>query len=125
MLMDSTDDRRPDSDQESKKVESATSGADSRAPEPPEEKSALESESEGSELLELENENKFLVEQLQRARAELENYKRRTRQERNVQVRRSIIEVFRGILPLFDDLERALRVMANEIYTAINEAGDI
>ncbi len=57
---------------------------------------------------ELKEENRFLVDQLQRARAELENFKRRTRNEQAALRRRMVVDVFRQILPLFDDLQIAL-----------------
>ena len=57
----------------------------------------------------LEEKNRFYVDQLQRARAELDNFRRRTLEEREQQRRRSTIDVFRMILPLFDDLQMALQ----------------
>ena len=55
------------------------------------------------------NEQEFLVQQLQRARAELENYRRRTQEERVVLRQRIVADVFKTFLPVLDGLTAALR----------------
>lgn len=68
--------------------------------------------SEASEALEREGqtreeERQFLLDQLQRSRAELENFRRRTAEQRRVQERRLTGDIVRRVLPLFDDLRLA------------------
>ncbi len=73
---------------------------DPEAPEP-----GADGEADVSKLRE---ENSFLLDQLQRSRAELENFRRRTAEGRRAQGRRFTADLFRRVLPLFDDLNLAL-----------------
>ena len=56
----------------------------------------------------------FLLQQLQRARADLENFRRRTIEERAVLRKRTISDVFRTFLPVLDGLCAALKVDSSE-----------
>ncbi len=56
----------------------------------------------------------FLLQQLQRARADLENFRRRTLEERAVLRKRTISDVFRTFLPVLDGLCAALKVDSSE-----------
>lgn len=56
----------------------------------------------------------FLVQQLQRSRADLENFRRRTLEERAVSRKRAISDVFRTFLPVLDGLWAALKVDSSE-----------
>ncbi|MDE0961038.1 MAG: nucleotide exchange factor GrpE [Planctomycetota bacterium] len=72
---------------------------------------SAESELDAPQLDEVQEENyEFLVEQLQRARADLENFRRRTFEERAIVRKRTVSEVFRTFLPLLDGLAAALKV---------------
>ena len=55
------------------------------------------------------DDQEFLVQQLQRARAELENFRRRTLEERIVLRQRIIADVFKTFLPVLDGLTAALK----------------
>ncbi len=68
-----------------------------------------EESAEAAELQRLTDENKFLLDQVQRSRAELENFRRRTAEEREASRRRVTMDVFRRVLPLYDDLQLAVR----------------
>lgn len=57
----------------------------------------------------LREERDYYLDQVQRARAELDNYRRRVAREREQQSRRITIDLFRSVLPLLDDLQLALR----------------
>lgn len=77
---------------------------------PPESDTSPEGEVSSEKTEEkLREENEFLLSQLQRARAELENFRRRTSEERHLQRHRVTAEIFREILRLHDDLELAVR----------------
>ncbi|HIG05860.1 MAG TPA: nucleotide exchange factor GrpE [Planctomycetes bacterium] len=70
---------------------------------------------DASELDRVPEENQeFLVEQVQRARAELENFRRRTLEERALVRKRTVAEVFRTFLPLLDGLSAALKVESDD-----------
>lgn len=56
----------------------------------------------------LREENQFLLDQLQRSRAELKNFRRRTAEERSQHELRATADLFRRVLPLFDSLIRAM-----------------
>ena len=60
------------------------------------------------------NDQEFLVLQLQRARAELENFRRRTQEERVVLRKRVIADVFKTFLPVLDGLTAALKADVGE-----------
>ena len=70
-------------------------------------------ESEGGENLSEEEspeaEVAYYVDQIQRTRAEFDNYRRRTQQDRLVAYRRTVVDVVRKLLPVIDDLEKALK----------------
>ncbi|MCA8961143.1 MAG: nucleotide exchange factor GrpE [Planctomycetes bacterium] len=68
----------------------------------------------GAESPKLEEENRFLLEQVQRARAELANYRRRVSEEQQQRERRTTARVFQEVIPLFDDLMMALSVGADD-----------
>ena len=57
----------------------------------------------------LQEENQFLLDQVQRARAELENFRRRTAEGREQQKRQVTAQVFRSIFPLVDSLMLAAK----------------
>ncbi len=78
-------------------TESAAEGAQSMPP------AAL-----AAENAKLREDVAFYVAQLQRSRAELENFRKRTTGERQVLERRAASEVLRRLLPVFDGLLRAL-----------------
>lgn len=52
----------------------------------------------------------FYVDQIQRTRAEFDNFRRRTQQERLVAYRRTVVDVVRKLLPVIDDLDKAVSV---------------
>ncbi|MGE4618569.1 MAG: nucleotide exchange factor GrpE [Planctomycetota bacterium] len=56
----------------------------------------------------------FLVEQLQRARAELDNFRRRTHEERIVLRHRIVADVFKTFLPVLDGLSAALKANSED-----------
>ncbi|HIC22756.1 MAG TPA: nucleotide exchange factor GrpE [Planctomycetes bacterium] len=58
------------------------------------------------------DDQEFLVLQLQRARAELENFRRRTLEERIVFRQRIVADVFKAFLPVLDGLTAALKANA-------------
>ncbi|MFN0057098.1 MAG: nucleotide exchange factor GrpE [Planctomycetota bacterium] len=60
------------------------------------------------EVAALTKEKQELLDQLQRSRAELVNYRRRTEEERSVFERKLTADILRRVLPLFDDLSLAL-----------------
>ncbi|MAW75787.1 MAG: nucleotide exchange factor GrpE [Planctomycetes bacterium] len=60
------------------------------------------------------NDQEFLVNQLQLARAELENFRRRTQMERLVLRQRIVADVFKTFLPVLDGLTAALKADAGE-----------
>ncbi|MFQ5655819.1 MAG: nucleotide exchange factor GrpE [Planctomycetota bacterium] len=69
------------------------------------------------EMEELRKQLAFYVDQLQRSRAELDNFRRRTVAERGSVERRIGIDIFRRILPLLDDLEMALEAQEGQEET--------
>lgn len=82
----------------------ATTGADA------EETEATEGESSnGDDLQKLREENEYYVQQLQRARADLDNYRRRVQRDQAQDRRRITIGLIRGMLPVHDDLLLAAR----------------
>lgn len=64
------------------------------------------------------NDQDFLVAQLQRARAELENFRRRTQEERIVLRKRIVADVFKTFLPVLDGLTAALKADVGETEPA-------
>lgn len=60
------------------------------------------------EVAKLQQENAFLVDQVQRARAELANVRRRTADQRVEMQHRVAVDLVRRILPVLDDLNKAL-----------------
>jgi len=71
----------------------------------PDEKTALENESDEAKIKELND--KYL-----RLYSEFDNYRKRTLKERSELIKTASEEVFKAILPVIDDLDRAVR--ANE-----------
>ncbi len=69
---------------------------------------SVNDDSSSGELEKLRDENRLLLEQAQRSMAELANFRRRVAQERLDNERRTTIRVFREVIPLIDDLQRAL-----------------
>ncbi|NCF99723.1 MAG: nucleotide exchange factor GrpE [Planctomycetia bacterium] len=63
-----------------------------------------------------EEEKAFLLDQLQRAHAELANFRRRTLEDRASQRKRTTVDVVRSFLPVLDGLDAAIK--------AVNEAGE-
>lgn len=60
------------------------------------------------EVARLQQENAFLVDQVQRARAELANVRRRTADQRVEMQHRVAVDLVRRVLPVLDDLNKAL-----------------
>lgn len=60
------------------------------------------------------DDQEFLVMQLQRARAELENFRRRTQEERVLLRQRMVADVFKTFLPVLDGLTAALKADVGE-----------
>ena len=62
----------------------------------------------------LEKENQGLIEQLQRERANFDNFRRISRQQQESAGEYTLCEFFKKLLPVLDDLERALRSARRE-----------
>lgn len=71
-------------------------------------------ENDVAKVAKLAEERSFLLDQLQRARAELANYRRRTEEERGRLTSRVTCELFKELLPVVDDLHKALAVEPSE-----------
>lgn len=77
-------------------------------------KSGLEQDTEdmsadmGMQVLGLMGENQELTNQMLRLQADFENFKRRTRQEREELLKYSNMELVKKLLPVIDNFERAL-----------------
>lgn len=61
-----------------------------------------------------EEEKAFLLDQLQRAHAELANFRRRTLEDQSTQRLRTTVSVVRSFLPVLDGLEAAVKAGADE-----------
>jgi molecular chaperone GrpE len=59
-------------------------------------------------LARLESERDHYIEALQRLKAEFENFRKRTERERRAESRRAAGELLRDLLPVLDNLERAV-----------------
>lgn len=71
---------------------------------------AAPSAEEPTETDSTEEDIAFYVDQIQRTRAEFDNFRRRTQQERLVAYRRTVVDVVRKLLPVIDDLDKAIKV---------------
>ncbi len=71
----------------------------------------------------LEEERSFYVEQLQRARADFDNFRKRTNSERAREQRRTRVEILRALLPIDDGLQQALQSRDAAPESAILGAG--
>ena len=67
-----------------------------------------------AELVQLREERDRYLDQLQRARAEFANFRRRTERERDSQRTAIVRDVVQQILPVLDNLERAVRALAQK-----------
>ena len=67
-----------------------------------------ENSPEVDELEELRNENEELISTLQRLQADFENYRKRAQREQEALVARAGERIVKELLPVLDDLERAL-----------------
>lgn len=75
---------------------------------------------EGSpDVSKLREERDYYLEQVQRSRAELENFRKRVSRDREQLSRRITVDVFRDVLPVLDDLRLALQSASEE-----NSGGD-
>ena len=106
-MNESTEELHPESGETAAR-ESAAERNPPDAADAPDAVDAPDAATTDEEFAGLREQNAFLLDQLQRARAELENYRRRTITERGVQERRVTAAVFRAIVPLYDSLLRAL-----------------
>ena len=86
---------------------SASEAADQESPE------VAESDSETVEQ-DPEEEKAFLLDQLQRAHAELANFRRRTLEDQSTQRLRTTVSVVRSFLPVLDGLEAAVKAGTDE-----------
>ncbi len=93
---DQEQDLKDDSDQEME-----GSAADAAADTPD---TDSQQDDPGAEVVE---DQQFLLDQLQRARAELDNFRRRTLEERAIARKRTISDVIRNFLPVLDGLSAA------------------
>ena len=91
--------------EESKSPEAAASANEDAAA--TEDGPAIEENTPKDEVATLKEQVGFYIEQLQLSRAELENFRRRTAQDRDRERRRITADVFRQILPVYDDLQTA------------------
>lgn len=94
-------------------IDAATTEANARKPGDPEQQSEAAGDKAGPEIVEAEQdapaaELASLREQLLRMGADFENFRKRTRQEQDEQRRYSIQRVLNDMLPVVDNLERAL-----------------
>lgn len=85
----------------------APEAADQESPE------AAEPDSETVEQ-DPEEEKAFLLDQLQRAHAELANFRRRTLEDQSIQRIRTTVSVVRSFLPVLDGLEAAVKAGTDE-----------
>ena len=85
----------------------AAEAADQESPE------VAESDSETVEQ-DPEEEKAFLLDQLQRAHAELANFRRRTLEDQSTQRLRTTVSVVRSFLPVLDGLEAAVKAGTDE-----------
>lgn len=99
-----TDDSIPADDpiEESSELDSGT--ADSSTPS----EGAEDNSETTDELTQLTEQNVFLLDQVQRARAELANVRRRTADQRVEMRDRMVVDHVRQFLPVYDDLTNAL-----------------
>lgn len=104
--MTTTDENKPLGDEE------LDTAATESEPTPEASEEVSTGDGEGAEdadpIEKLKEENQFLLDQLQRSRAELKNFRRRTTEERGQQGLRATADLFRRVLPLFDSLMRAM-----------------
>ena len=85
----------------------APEAADQESPE------VVEPDSESVEK-DPEEEKAFLLDQLQRAHAELANFRRRTLEDQSIQRLRTTVSVVRSFLPVLDGLEAAVKAGTDE-----------
>ena len=67
-----------------------------------------ETSPEVDELEALRNENEELIDTLQRLQADFENYRKRAQRDQDALVARAGERIVKGLLPILDDLERAI-----------------
>jgi molecular chaperone GrpE len=79
-----------------------------QAASPPVENSEQTERPEAVELEALRNENEELIDTLQRLQADFENYRKRSAREQESLVARAGERIVKELLPVLDDLERAL-----------------
>jgi molecular chaperone GrpE len=96
--------------------------AEAVAPETPEPEASEEEESLDARLVAAEARAEEHLRDLQRVAADFDNYKKRALREREQLVARAAEHVVTGLLPVLDDLERALEA-ANEHEEAKLEEG--
>ena len=101
---------QPDQNSDTGEEQGSESSADSSDQEFSE---AAESDSAGSEP-DPEEEKAFLLDQLQRAHAELANFRRRTLEDQATQRLRTTVSVVRSFLPVLDGLEAAVKAGTDE-----------
>ncbi|MGE3166026.1 MAG: nucleotide exchange factor GrpE [Planctomycetota bacterium] len=70
---------------------------------------ARDAQVDRAEVEKLREERDYYLDQVQRTRAELENYRKRVSRDREQLTRRITVDVFRDVLPILDDLRLALQ----------------
>jgi len=77
-------------------------------PEDVENQEVEETSAETTELEALRNENEELIDTLQRLQADFDNYRKRAQRDQDALVARAGERIVKELLPILDDLERAL-----------------
>jgi len=101
-------------EQPEESAEAQSSDKDSNADSPEVEDSTASGEPTIEEERDAEEENAFLVDQLQRAHAELANFRRRTLEDQASQRMRTTVSIVRSFLPVLDGLEAAIKAGGDE-----------
>jgi len=81
----------------------------------------VEEESGGEELEALRAENEDLIDTLQRVQADFANFRKRAAREQESLVERAGERIVRDLLPVLDDLERALEAAADHEEAKLEE----
>ena len=98
---------RSDAESESVAENEADLEADSNGEEVESEESVEAKSAADESPMTVEEQERFYVERLQRMQAEFENFRRRTQQELRDREERTIVQIFRSVLPVVDALRLA------------------